>query len=61
MTVENREEALQSALNAARENENRWMKMSAELCTDSDRTEWVGVARLRRLEVERIEALIAAS
>ena len=51
---------LQSALRAARENENRWLGMNAEYATDSDAMEqWANTARLRRLEVERIEALLA--
>jgi len=32
-------EALQVALRAARENENRWMEISAEFSTDPDRME----------------------
>ena len=53
-------EMLQSALKTARENENRWMEISAEFSTDPERMEqWSSTARLRRLEVERIEALLA--
>jgi hypothetical protein len=53
-------EALQVALKAARENENRWMEISAEFSTDPERMEqWSSTAKLRRLEVERIEALLA--
>ena len=53
-------EALQAALKAARENESRWMEISAEFSTDPDRMEqWSSTAKLRRLEVERIEALLA--
>ena len=53
-------EALQAALRVARENENRWMEISAEFSTDAERMEqWTSTARLRRLEVERIEALLA--
>ena len=52
-------EALQVALKAARDNENRWMEISAEFSTDPDRMEqWSSTAKLRRLEVERIEALL---
>ena len=52
-------EALQVALRAARENENRWMEISAEFSTDPDRMEqWSSTAKLRRLEVARIEALL---
>ncbi|MDR3745329.1 MAG: hypothetical protein P4K80_04275, partial [Acidobacteriaceae bacterium] len=53
-------EALQSALLAARENENRWVGMSPEFSSDSERMEqWTSTAKLRRLEAERIEALLA--
>ena len=53
-------EALPSALRAARENENRWAGMSPEFTSDSERMEqWASTAKLRRLEVERIEALLA--
>ena len=53
-------DALQSALRAARENENRWVGMSPEFTSDSERMEqWASTAKLRRLEVERIEALMA--
>ena len=55
-------EALQAALRVARENENRWMEISAEFSTDAERMEqWTSTARLRRLEVERIEALLAGA
>jgi len=55
-------EALQVALRAARENENRWMEISAEFSTDPDRMEqWSSTAKLRRLEVERIEELLAGA
>jgi hypothetical protein len=53
-------DALQSALRAARENENRWVAMSPEFTSDSERMEqWASTAKLRRLEVERIELLLA--
>jgi hypothetical protein len=53
-------DALQSALRAARESENRWVEMSPEFSSDSERMEqWTSTAKLRRLEVERIEALLA--
>jgi hypothetical protein len=53
-------DALQSALRVARENENRWAGMSPEFTSDSERMEqWASTAKLRRLEVERIEALMA--
>jgi hypothetical protein len=55
-------EVLQAALKAARENENRWMEISAEFSTDPERMEqWSSTARLRLLEVERIEALLASA
>ena len=54
--------ALQAALKAARENENRWMEISADFSTDPERMEqWSSTAKLRRLEVERIEALLAGT
>jgi hypothetical protein len=55
-------ETLQAALQKARENENRWMEISAEFSTDTERMEqWSSTAKLRRLEVERIEALLAGA
>jgi len=52
-------ETLQAALKAARENESRWMEFSADFSTDPERMEqWSSTAKLRRLEVERIEALL---
>jgi hypothetical protein len=52
--------ALQSALRGARENESRWLAMQAEYATDSEAVEqWASTARLRRLEVERLEAILA--
>jgi hypothetical protein len=55
-------ETLQATLKAARENENRWMEISAEFSTDPERMEqWSSTAKLRRLEVERIEALLAGA
>ena len=55
-------EALQVALKTARENENRWMEISAEFSTDPERMEqWSSTAKLRRLEVERIEALLTGA
>ena len=54
--------ALQSALRAARENEKRWREMQAEFSTDSEAMEqWAATAKLRRLEVERLEAILAAA
>jgi len=53
-------DALQIALRAARENEARWMELSQEISADSDRMEqWASTAKLRRLEIERIETLLA--
>ena len=55
-------EALQVALKTARENENRWMEISADFSTDPERMEqWSSTAKLRRLEVERIEALLTGA
>ena len=55
-------EPLQAALKAARENESRWMEISADFSTDAERMEqWSSTAKLRRLEVERIEALLAGA
>jgi hypothetical protein len=55
-------EALQVALKAARENESRWMEISADFSSDPERMEqWSSTARLRRLEIERIEALLAGA
>ena len=55
-------DTLQAALKAARENENRWMEISADFSTDPERMEqWSSTAKLRRLEVERIEALLAGT
>jgi hypothetical protein len=54
--------AHQSALRAARENEKRWREMQAECSTDSEAIEqWCATAKLRRLEVERLEAILAAA
>ena len=53
-------DALQSALRTARENENRWVGMSPEFTSDIERMEqWASTAKLRRIEVERIETLLA--
>ena len=55
-------EKLQSALKAARENESRWMEISADFSGDAERMEqWSSTAKLRRLEIERIEALLAGA
>jgi hypothetical protein len=62
MTLPNQKsaEALQIALRAARENETRWMEMSPEFSGDGDRmVQWASTAKLRRLEIERIETLLA--
>ena len=50
---------LKIALRAARENERRWREMHEEDLTDKDSEEqWAATAKLRRLEVERLEALL---
>jgi hypothetical protein len=52
--------ALQIALSAARENENRWLEISPDFSSDSERVEqWTSTAKLRRLEGERLETLLA--
>ena len=54
--------ALQSALRTARENESRWLEMHAEYATDSASIEqWASTAKLRRLEVERLEAILVGA
>ena len=54
--------ALQATLQVARENEDRWMEISPDFSADAERMEqWSSTARLRRLEVERIEALLAGA
>ena len=53
-------DALQIALRAARENETRWMEISPEFSDDGERMEqWASTAKLRRIEIERIETLLA--
>ena len=55
-------EALQAALRVARENENRWMEISPDFSADAERMEqWSSTAKLRRFEVERLEALLASA
>jgi len=50
---------LKIALRAARENERRWREMHEEDLTDKDSEEqWAATAKLRRIEVERLEALL---
>jgi hypothetical protein len=57
--VDRREDVLRSALRTARENEQRWMEISPEFLTDPERREQrSATAKLRRLEVERIETLL---
>jgi hypothetical protein len=47
-------------LRAARENEARWLELSPESTADIERIEqWASIAKLRRLEVERLEMLLA--
>jgi hypothetical protein len=53
-------EALQSAPHAACVSERRWTGIPLEFSSDSEWMEqWTSTAKLRRLEVERIEALLA--
>ena len=55
-------EAFQATLRVARENENRWMEISPDFSADAERMEqWSSTAKLRRFEVERIEALLAGA
>ena len=55
-------EALQATLRVARENEYRWMEISPDFSADAERMEqWSSTAKLRRFEVERIEALLAGA
>jgi hypothetical protein len=50
---------LQTALRVARENESRWLEMHAEYATEGESQEqWANTARLRRLEVERLETIL---
>jgi hypothetical protein len=62
MSISSREQQdsrLQNALRVARENESRWLEMHAEYATDSESQEqWANTARLRRLEVERLETIL---
>ena len=58
-TAKAKNSELQTALRAARENERRWREMHEEYLTDRDSEEqWAATAKLRRLEVERLEALL---
>jgi len=53
-------EALEFAFGAALENERRWMEVFPEFSSDSEQMQqWTSTAKLRRLEVERIETLLA--
>ena len=53
-------DALRIKLQTARQNEARWMEMSPEHSDDGERMEqWASTVKLRRLEVERIETLLA--
>lgn len=53
------DDALRIALRAARENGDRWIEMSPESTADIERIEqWASIAKLRRLEVERLETLL---
>ncbi len=55
-----RDDALRSALRAAHKNEQRWMEIAPEYFADPERIDqWASIAKLRRLEVERIENLLA--
>lgn len=57
--IEGHIDAVMSALRVARQNEERWMEMYPEFSADSEGMEqWTSIARLRRLEVERIESIL---
>jgi len=57
---EQHDSTLQSAIQVARENESRWLEMQAKFSSDSDAMEqWASTAKLRRLEVERLETALA--
>ena len=57
---EKRSDELRAALLVARENERRWMELCPETSTDGERmAQWSIIAKLRRAEVERIEAVLA--
>jgi hypothetical protein len=61
-TAKAKKSELQTALRAARENERRWREMHDEYLTDQDSEEqWAATAKLRQLEVERLEALLGES
>lgn len=56
---EGRGDEFRAALLVARENERRWMELCPEASADGERmAQWTGIAKLRRVEVERIEALL---
>ena len=58
-TAKAKNSELQTALPAARENEKRWWEMHEEDLTDrASQEQWAATAKLRRLEVERLEALL---
>jgi hypothetical protein len=62
MSREQQDAALQCALLGARENENRWLEMQAAYATDNEAMEqWANTAKLRRLEFERLEAVLAGT
>ena len=51
---------LHSALRVARKNESRWLEMHALYATDSETNkQWANTAKLRQLEVERLEPILA--
>lgn len=57
---EKRSDELRAPLIVARENERGWIELCPEASTDGERmAQWTSVAKLRRLEVERIEAELA--
>jgi hypothetical protein len=52
-------DALQIALRAARENEAGGWKCPRNLSDNERMEQWASTAKLRRLEIERIETLLA--
>ena len=57
---EKQRDQLRDALLIARENERRWIELCPEDSADGERmAQWTAIAKLRRAEVERIEAVLA--
>jgi len=57
---EKQRDQLRAVLLIARENERRWIELCPEDSADGERmAQWTTIAKLRRAEVERIEAVLA--